>query len=235
MINVPPISTANVLYRALLKIVGISAFHQAYFSVKVLAVCRDALFIPIEGIFRRAAEGAVALLVRHSVVAVRVDSCPVYRSAENLHAHLGEKRQVLFPVVIKIDAPAEGVMGRVGGGQRVGEASAGHIDVAVFLAGRLVPGRVKIAQVLRIEALAALVPGAVGLRSRDCAAPEKVFGKSGFHKFALLQMFCQWLCNLLCNYIIILSFPVCKSRHHKSKEMRIMDKKMGFPRDSGRK
>ena len=101
-------------------------------------------------------------LVRLGIVAVREDARPGDARAEAFEAHLGEQRDVLFVVMVKVD----GVMVRVVlARQHAVRDLARHAVTACRH------------DVGNADALAALLPAAFELMGSDRAAPEKTFWK----------------------------------------------------------
>ena len=131
---------------------------------------------------------AQSLLVGRLVVAVGVDAGPADGGAQHLDPQLGEEVQILPPAVVEVDAPAEGVVLQIAGGQ--GRVKLFAVHAAVLLQGPLLfaPGRVKVAQILGIQPLAALVVGALGLGGRHGAAPQKILRETGSHHKYLLKL-----------------------------------------------
>ena len=120
-----------------------------------------------------------ALLVGFCVISVREYARQADRSAENLDAKLLEKSKVLVVSVIEVDAMPKGVMLGV---LHVDKSALelGGVHAAVGLHGPLLAGPrwIKVAQILRVEPLAPLVPSTFCLGTCHRTSPEEALRKT---------------------------------------------------------
>lgn len=110
------------------------------------------------------------------------DAAPTDGCAEDLHTHLSKQSDVLFVVMVKIDATAVGVVGSVHILQCLFKLLCKEGTAVVFgLYLFPIPAGIQIPQILGGYSFAPVLKAAFCLGAGDCTAPQKTFLKSLFH------------------------------------------------------
>ena len=116
------------------------------------------------------------------IVAIGKDAAPTDGCAEDLHTHLSKQSDVLFVVMVKIDAAAVGVVGSVHILQCLFKLLCREGTAVVFgLYLFPIPAGIQIPQILGGYSFAPVPKAAFCLGAGDCTAPQKTFLKSLFH------------------------------------------------------